>query len=356
MSKYFVVLLINALLSLTVLFYATNAMADQVTAQVVDVGAGLCIPIKIESNEETYHILYDAGVPLSQDDSNYCINAVRNFFGESSEIYLMIISHADVDHIYDADEILREYAVDEIIRNGEGTTKEWMALDFTIKELDGTKDIIVCSLSDDDNRRKLGETTITIIPPEACGSENKHSIMVKVELGNYSMILTGDAENTTVDSALERGFDVEADIIFVPHHGAATNSADASAFVGTNNEENKQVIFSSGHHSQYKHPRYLIACKYINSGIQVKNMYRTDFKGIFDNPSDKEDINNNNIESTEWDFCNVKDKLHEKDIPNDDHIIITLTSNNFSVAYEENSNQIDHERCAKTYTNKCNIE
>ena len=306
-----------SLLSVFVFFFTATAIAvEKVTAQVVDVGAGLCVPIKIESGGKTYHILYDAGAQLSEDNKNHCINAVNDFLGKNNTIIdRMIISHADADHIYDADEILAEYRVIEVIRNGkEKDTDAWRNLNEAIKESRSITDTSACE-SNTNNKFQLGTAKITIIPPEECGIDSEHSIMAKIELGDYSLILTGDAEKTTIKSAIDRGFDLKASVILAPHP-ISHDPADVAVFTGTNKIENrhKYVIFSAGR--KYSYPRREIVKEYLLQNIPVKNIFRTDLGEV----SEGDD---------EWAWCT---KSYDEDKPANNSIEIEWTDSDGSLA------------------------
>ncbi len=59
-------------------------------------------------------------------------------------------------------------------------------------------------------------------------------------------------------------------MLIAPHHGADNGSS--KAFIDAVSPE--WVIFTAGH--AHKHPRAVAAQRYLNSGVKLDNMFRTD--------------------------------------------------------------------------------
>lgn len=49
--------------------------------------------------------------------------------------------------------------------------------------------------------------------------ENKYSIVCKVIYGNNSFLMTGDAQQETIQNIMNAGYDLKAQVLKVPHHG-----------------------------------------------------------------------------------------------------------------------------------------
>lgn len=56
------------------------------------------------------------------------------------------------------------------------------------------------------------------------------------------------------------------------HHGG--NDASSYPFIKSVNPD--YVLFSAGSHNRYGHPRAAVAKRFLDSGIQLENMFRTD--------------------------------------------------------------------------------
>ena len=310
-------LCISLFLILKFIYFSSMSIADNLNAQVVDVGAGLCVPIKIEGEEQTYQLLYGAGG--QNDGTNICKNAVDTFFKDSDKIDLMIISHGDDDHLYDADEIIENYEVKELIRIGfDSGTSAWDKFNQAINNQGLERDTTVCR----SNQNKIIERKFlkakVILATRNCtkagDNKDRDSIMARIELGDYSMMLTGDAEEETIISSRDLSFDTIADIIIAPQQGSE-NAALPKYFVSdrVDQAQDQLVVFSSGNKHEY--PRAIVASGYQRLGILSKNMFRTDLGGL---PEGEK----------EWKFCTQN--IGEDPI-GDDSISITWTDQGYRV-------------------------
>ena len=80
-------------------------------------------------------------------------------------------------------------------------------------------------------------------------ARNARSIVLRVEDAHGSMLLTGDAEDTTQLRLLGRRSAIRADVLKVPHHGGATNTAGFLDAVGA-----QVAVVSVGAGNTYRHP------------------------------------------------------------------------------------------------------
>ena len=68
----------------------------------------------------------------------------------------------------------------------------------------------------------LGSAKCTILAPNSSKYKdlNNYSVVVKLEFGSNSFLLTGDAEDISESEILAKGFNVKADLLKVGHHGS----------------------------------------------------------------------------------------------------------------------------------------
>jgi competence protein ComEC len=78
---------------------------------------------------------------------------------------------------------------------------------------------------------------------------NNASLVVRVEVGGVRILLTGDVEPEAQDDMVERGTDLRADVLKVPHHGSAHQSPAFLDAVGA-----RVVLTSVGADNTYGHP------------------------------------------------------------------------------------------------------
>ena len=150
--------------------------------------------------------------------------------------------------------------------------------------------------------------------PSASYKRNAVSIIIRLEYAGKSILFAGDAvgrevdgpvllrdciatEKFVVDNAAQ--VPIESDVLIAPHHGA--NNASSDCFIDEVDPE--YVIFSAGH--AHHHPREKTAQRYIDNGVSVSNMFRTD---LGDNEGD-----------TEWSHGAAGG-----DGPGDDHVEIII--------------------------------
>ena len=89
---------------------ALDAGSNDVYVRVVDVGPGLCTVTKVPGG---HYMVYDAG----HWEGLHCYEAVQQIVG-GADIDLLVISHADSDHLGNAGEIIETFEVHRIIRTG----------------------------------------------------------------------------------------------------------------------------------------------------------------------------------------------------------------------------------------------
>ena len=92
---------------------AAPAQVEELQIRVVDVGAGLCTVTSAPSGTGRWYMVYDAGSSVWQFQE--CFNAIEDFV-EGNVIDLLIVSHPDTDHLSNADDLLANFQVRQIIR------------------------------------------------------------------------------------------------------------------------------------------------------------------------------------------------------------------------------------------------
>jgi competence protein ComEC len=107
---------------------------------------------------------------------------------------------------------------------------------------------------------------------EAEGSPvNDASIVVAVEVRGVRLLLTGDIEPSTQETLLRAGTDLAADVLKVPHHGSARQSAEFLEAVGA-----RLAVVTVGADNDYGHPAPSLLDGLDDSGTVVA---RTDDHG-----------------------------------------------------------------------------
>lgn len=299
---------------------------DDVYIRVVDVGAGLCCVVRMPGDK---YMIYDAGY------KEVALDDILEIIPEDSEIELLVLSHSDADHIGAVDEILDYYTVKTVLRSGnERTTQAWTAANNAIKtekNLEGCMDINLSKWEFPPGATyKFGDVFVTMVcgfglPPKEWGlkkgseTNNGGSIVIRLWYDGSSVLFCGDAvgrhlkvtgeqcigtEKYMVD--MSDVITIDSDVIIAPHHGS--DGGNSKRFIKAVSPE--YVIFAAGH--KHQHPTAKAAKRYLDCGIDVANIFRTDLE---------DDEKKPNKPYLEWTHGRKKD---HKDKSGDDSVDIVL--------------------------------
>jgi competence protein ComEC len=103
---------------------------------------------------------------------------------------------------------------------------------------------------------------------------NANSIVVRLDYGSFSMLLTGDAEDQTEHKLLTKDLNLEAQVLKVAHHG----SKYASSADFLNRVKPEFAIVSCGAWNRYGHPSQSVLDR-LRAVNPVLKLYRTDLHG-----------------------------------------------------------------------------
>jgi len=101
---------------------------------------------------------------------------------------------------------------------------------------------------------------------------NDYSAVLHITYGDTAFLLTGDATKISENEILQKGFDIQSDVIKVGHHGS--NSSSTKAFITA--VKPKYAVISVGKGNSYGHPTPAILTMFNFLG---ENLYRTDESG-----------------------------------------------------------------------------
>jgi len=229
-----------------------------------DVGQGDAIFIE---TSQGHQILVDGG-----PDSTVIkkLGAEMPFWDRS--IDLIVLTHPEHDHIAGLLEVLRRYQVENILWTGilrdTAEYQEWQRL---IEEEGAEIHIAKAGLS-----VGPGFTEIKILFPfeilegQEIKNTNNTSVILRLDFGDNSFLLTGDAYKSIERKLLGKGIDV--DILKVGHHGSKTSSAED--FIAEVSPET--AVISVGRDNKYDHPHPETLETLEKYGIKV---FRTDIEG-----------------------------------------------------------------------------
>ncbi len=280
------------------LFATTSLFAqpgpNDVFVRVVDSGAALCCVVQMPGNQ---YMIYDAGNYHGGGTLSY--NKIREIIPLGSNIELMVLSHSDSDHLGAVDEICAAYNVRRVLRAGhQRTSGTWNNANNAIELEQNIHNCVDIELRYFEYPMgatyRFGDVFVMMVcgfhtPPASWGNlalaerRNAGSIVMRLIYNNRSILFCGDAVgrhnedpvNTCI--ATERFMidnssviPIDSDIIIAPHHGGDNGSS--TAFIQAVSPQ--YVIFSAGHN--YEHPKATTAQRYLDNGVNILNMFRTD--------------------------------------------------------------------------------
>ena len=241
---------------------AETQLKGQLTVKVLDVGQGDAI--LINTGEQV--ILIDTGDDKYREDNRKNEDNNQLFAALDKEgiahIDKLIMTHAHADHIGKAAKVIKKYGVTELIHNGipsasgafrnalkaaksQGTkqikVKAGDVLDFgngvSFKVLNPTSQII-----ENDTRDLQADKKVNV---------NNESIVGILSFGDFSMLLTGDAEKEVEKDLLSAyGNSLKCKVYKAPHHGSHTSSS----FNYVKAVQPEYAIISCGPNNKYGHP------------------------------------------------------------------------------------------------------
>jgi len=109
-------------------------------------------------------------------------------------------------------------------------------------------------------------------PYQLTGDFHEGSVSVRMTYGKVSFVLTGDAETHTEQAMIDRGHNLEAQVLHLGHHGSRTSSG--SAFLEAVSPEIS--VYSAGKDNPYGHPHDEVVERIAAMGIPL---YGTDVHG-----------------------------------------------------------------------------
>ena len=295
---------------------ATPTLAEELYVRVVDVGNALCVVVRAPGEG---YMLYDAG----NTSGDHCLKAVKSIVGDAP-LDLVVLSHADADHIGELAPILTAYKgrVKQLVHTGHvgpsdtydeamkaiaaAETRPAAVRDLAIRrnardehievgehELPNTNEPVAGAPRAAAWSVPLGAATVTFVagwdnwPGPIDGMDDSEmnnviSIVVRIDYGGHSVLLTGDTigrtgeKNEAWDSCI--GAEawmvknaaplIDAEVLIGQHHGGDNSSARCFVQAVTP----RFVVFPAGHVWNYKHVRLSAARRYTGDTLPKAKM------------------------------------------------------------------------------------
>ena len=248
------------------------ASGDELRVRVLNVGQGDSILIVAPGGKS---VLVDAGTP---GGGRVVLDAMKR--EGLAQLDLMIATHAHADHIGGADEVLRRTKVAAVLDSRvPASTKNYE--DFLeAVEKSGARYIA----AQPGQKFDLGGGAVmTVLAPlqplftrdelrAGANEPNANSVVTRLDYGEFSMLLTGDAEAETEERLMSGGANLRAKILKVGHHGS--RYASSAKFLRAGGFE--RAVISDGADNRYGHPSQDALDRFRQLGVKL---HRTDLEG-----------------------------------------------------------------------------
>lgn len=203
-----------------------------------DVGQGLSVFIRTPGGKT---VLFDCGEEKADVVDKLKAEGV-------SSLDWLVVSHPHDDHLGGCDEVIHTFPVGIVWDNG----MSYSSIQY--KEY-------ADSLVGEDHRKVLTDENVYldsniktrfIVPydtPQGENTEvNSNSVLLRLDFGENSFLLTGDCDDDCEDDILDDG--VNVDVLQVGHHGSKTATSERFLDVVTPDV----VVISVGEENSYGHP------------------------------------------------------------------------------------------------------
>lgn len=230
---------------------------------VLDVGQGDCILLRTPEGD----VLIDSGTELSQP--LLCLRLKQ--LGVTA-LELMVLTHPDEDHIGGADGVLSEFFVKEVWTNGAAVEDACYEAFCRALSKSNAAHVTVRAGA----QKELGGLSVFVLAPfeEQGVGGNAGSLILRLQFGSVSALLTGDADADAEESLLSvyGAAQLDCDVYKVGHHGSNTSSTKDFLEAMTP----RYALISAGRGNPHGHPHGQVIARLREVGAEI---LRTDLLG-----------------------------------------------------------------------------
>ena len=233
----------------------------------IDVGQALSVLVECDGQ----FMLYDGG---NVDDGSLVVSYLQKQGVE--QLQYVFCSHAHEDHVGGLAAVMAKFPAGHAYSPvTEGSTKCFN--DFVKYTQQQGLQLEVPSVG---TVWPLGSATVTMLGPVAQYDDtNDTSIVLRIDYGATSFLLTGDMESDAERDLVNSGANLKVDVLQVGHHGSSTSTS----YVFLNAVLPEMGIISCGVNNKYGHPHEETLSILRDAGVDV---YRTDLLGTITVSSD----------------------------------------------------------------------
>ena len=233
--------------------FAVSTADEKLYVHFIDVGQGDATVL----HGYDFTVLIDTGRHDRTDLISYLKTLSIDYFD------LVVVTHPHADHIGQFPDVLDKFEVAEVWMSGSVHTTP--AFKRALEALLRHEDVIYREPRAGESY-EYGSLHIKVLNPKhLIGDLHEDCIVLRLSYGEVSFIFTGDAEEPTEISIIERGYILESDILQLGHHGSKTStSQDFIDAVGPS-----LGIYSAGRNNPYGHPHIEVLRRLYLNDIEI---------------------------------------------------------------------------------------
>ena len=264
----------QGLVALCLLLFGYNLLPDRsLRITVLDVGQGDAIFIACPNGRT---LLVDGGARTPFYDAGARVIVPFMRAKGYRRVDTIIVTHPDLDHYGGLRAVVESVDVGEVLASGIGSESgSYQAWRDAIER----HDIPYRAVVKGDTLAALGGVRGLFLHPDplflsgtAKPSSNEVSVVLRLSLGEFSMLLTGDIEAKGEAATVRRPSTLKSTVLKSPHHGSKSSSG--TAFLNAVDPE--AVAVSAGMYNNFGHPSPEVIERYRRRGAEV---FRTDEGG-----------------------------------------------------------------------------
>lgn len=237
---------------------------DEVRLTLLDVGQAQAVLVSAPNGRR---VLVDGGGTASRTfDIGRSVVGPALAWGRPPVLDAVALSHPDADHAQGLAFILRHFRVGRLITNGQWPDRE-LGETFDAALAAGAPGPEAFGPGD---RLDLGSgVVLTALHPAAdfdkTGTNERSLVLRLVWNGAPLALLPGDVQRAGIEDMVERGLDLRAQVLVLPHHGSKSSLSgmlyEAVAPV--------QAVVSCGYLNQFRFPNQAVADELARRGIPL---------------------------------------------------------------------------------------
>lgn len=212
---------------------------------VLDVGQGLAVLVRTRDHS----LLYDAGPRFGDFDTGERIVLPSLRAMSLKGLDLMLLSHADNDHVGGAAAIKAGMPVARVMSG----------------EPQRLAKALGAEACESGRSWQWNDVTFRLWQWQRASSGNQRSCVLQVEAGDERLLLTGDIDILAERALMQADFPLASQWLLAPHHGSRTSSS--RAFIDA--VAPQHALITRGRHNAFGHPHPQVLERYRAAGVEV---------------------------------------------------------------------------------------